>query len=226
MNKLYQSKMIFPVSFLIQSTQFELQPVISHNANQSLSAIFKNTLGMYIYVWVQPTYRQVIFDMMSFSCRSRPKNRDTWMAVSKNAWFLQHFPSWTSQLPSNKPDFTKQVLSSEKIWNQSITFKLPTQREEILIKLANLASLVCDMNCWLGCRVSAQQSVVAGSISSSGDHGIHCWWDQITSKLLSSVSVCGVYVFAGFSGHGHSIHNIIPLHKKEKCRSLSLPLGS
>ena len=33
-----------------------------------------------------------------------------------------------------------------------------------------LASLVCDMNCWLSCRVSAMQSVVAGSISSGGDH--------------------------------------------------------
>ena len=53
----------------------------------------------------------------------------------------------------------------------------------------NLASLVYDMNCWLSCRVSALQSVVAGWISSGGDHGIHCWWDLIRSKQLSSVSV-------------------------------------
>ena len=39
-------------------------------------------------------------------------------------------------------------------------------------------------------QVSAVQSVVAGSISSDGDHGIHCWWDLIRSKQLSSVSVC------------------------------------
>ena len=38
--------------------------------------------------------------------------------------------------------------------------------------LDSLASLVCDMNCWLSCRVSALQSVVAASVSSRGDHGI------------------------------------------------------
>ena len=51
-----------------------------------------------------------------------------------------------------------------------------------------------------------------------GDHGIHCRWELIRSKQLSSVSVCRVYVFTGFSGHGNSIHNIIPLLKK-KCTS-------
>ena len=40
------------------------------------------------------------------------------------------------------------------------------------------------------CRVSAMQSMVAGSISSGGNHGIHCWWDLIRLKQLSSVSVC------------------------------------
>ena len=49
-----------------------------------------------------------------------------------------------------------------------------------------------------------------------GDRGIHCWWDLIRSKELSSVSVCRTQVFAGFSGHGNSIHNIIPLLKKRK----------
>ena len=37
----------------------------------------------------------------------------------------------------------------------------------------DLASFVCDMNSWLSCRVSALQSVIAGLISSSEDHGIH-----------------------------------------------------
>ena len=50
-------------------------------------------------------------------------------------------------------------------------------------------------------RVLALQSVVAG-----GDHSIHCWWDLIRSKQLFSVSVCCAWVFAGFSGHGNSIH--------------------
>ena len=70
---------------------------------------------------------------------------------------------------------------------------------------------------WLSGRVSALHSVVAGSISSGGDHSIHCWWDLIRSKQLSSVSVCCGQVITRFSGHGNSIHNIIPLLKKEKC---------
>ena len=43
------------------------------------------------------------------------------------------------------------------------------------------------MGWWLSCRVSALQYVVAGSISSGGDHGIRWWWDQIRSKQLYSV---------------------------------------
>ena len=30
-------------------------------------------------------------------------------------------------------------------------------------------------------------TVVVGSISSCGNHGVHCWWDLITSKQLFSV---------------------------------------
>ena len=51
--------------------------------------------------------------------------------------------------------------------------------------------------------------MVAGSISNR---------DLIRSKQLSSVSVCRAQVFVGFSGHGNSIHNIIPLLKKENVR--------
>ena len=43
-----------------------------------------------------------------------------------------------------------------------------------LPSLVDLALHTCDMKCWFGCRVSAEQSVVAGSISSGGDYGIHC----------------------------------------------------
>ena len=76
------------------------------------------------------------------------------------------------------------------------------------------------MTSWFGvtclrCGLMALHSVVAGSISNGGDHGIHCWWDLIRSKPLSSVSVCCSQVFAGFSSNGNSIHNIIPLLKKE-----------
>ena len=47
-----------------------------------------------------------------------------------------------------------------------------------------------------------------GSISSGGDYGIHCWWDLIRSKQLSSVSVCRALVFVVFSRHGNSIYPI------------------
>ena len=77
--------------------------------------------------------------------------------------------------------------------------------------LVDLAALVCKVNCWLSCRVSALQSVVAGSIFSGRDHSIHCWWDLIRFEQLSRISVYRVYVFAG---HGNSIHNIIPQLKK------------
>ena len=53
-----------------------------------------------------------------------------------------------------------------------------------------------------------------GLISNGGEYSIYCWWDLIKSKQLSSVSVCCAQVFAGFSGHGNSIHNIITLLKE------------
>ena len=65
------------------------------------------------------------------------------------------------------------------------------------------------MTWWHSCRVLALQSMVAGSISSCGDHSMHCWWALIRSKQLSSVSVWRTYVFAVFSGHGNSVHNIL-----------------
>ena len=46
-------------------------------------------------------------------------------------------------------------------------------------------------------------------------HGILWWWDLIRSKHMSSVSVCHAQGFAGFSGRGNSMHNIILLLKKE-----------
>ena len=80
----------------------------------------------------------------------------------------------------------------------------------------NLASLVGDADRWLSGWVSALPSVVAGSNSSGEDHGIHYWWDLIrSSKQLSSVSVCHVQVFAGFSAHDNLIYSIIPPPKKE-----------
>ena len=45
---------------------------------------------------------------------------------------------------------------------------------------------------------------------------MHMKMTLLRSKQLSSVSVCRAKVFAGFSGHGNSIHNIIPLLKKRK----------
>ena len=67
---------------------------------------------------------------------------------------------------------------------------------------------MCDVHWHLSGRVSALHSMVAGSISSGEDHGIHCWWDLIRSKQLSSVSVCRTQVFARFSDHGNSFASI------------------
>ena len=39
---------------------------------------------------------------------------------------------------------------------------------------------------------------------------------------MSSFSVCLAQVFTGFSRHGNSIHNIIPLLKKKKCTSFEI----
>ena len=58
------------------------------------------------------------------------------------------------------------------------------------ITMTNLALLVCDVDLWLSGRVLALHSVVTGLSSSGGDHGVHCWWDLIRSKQLSSISVC------------------------------------
>ena len=81
----------------------------------------------------------------------------------------------------------------------------------------DLASLVSDVYHWVGGTVSAVHSVVAGAISSGVNHGINCWCDLIRSKHLPRVSVYRVQVFAVFSGHGNSVHYIIPLLKKEEC---------
>ena len=56
--------------------------------------------------------------------------------------------------------------------------------------LVNLAALLCDIDKCLSGRVSDLHSVVACSISSRADHGIHCRWYLIRSKQLSSGSVC------------------------------------
>ena len=85
--------------------------------------------------------------------------------------------------------------------------------------------IMCDVDWWLSGRVSALHSVVAGSIFSGGDHSIYCWWDLIRLKQLSSVSVCHAQMFTGFSSHGNSIHNIIPLLKKENIDLYPCPWG-
>ena len=72
-------------------------------------------------------------------------------------------------------------------------------------------------------HTSDTKSTSHGNCSASGgDHSIHCWWDLIRSKQLSSVSVCRTQVFAGFSGQCNSIHNIIPLLKKENVHLIKI----
>ena len=47
--------------------------------------------------------------------------------------------------------------------------------------IVDLSLLVCNVGRWLNGRVLALHSVVASSISSEGDHGIHCWRGLIRS---------------------------------------------
>ena len=82
------------------------------------------------------------------------------------------------------------------------------------IAMTSRFGIIC-VRCGLSRRVSALHSVVADFIFSGRDHGIHCWWDLIKSKQLSSVSACRAQVFAGFSSRGDSIRNIISQLKKE-----------
>ena len=81
---------------------------------------------------------------------------------------------------------------------------------------------MCDVDRWLSGRVSARQSVVAGSIISARNQGIHNWWVLVKSRQLSSGSVRRVQGFAGFSGYGNSIYNTIPLLQKENMELLVL----
>ena len=66
----------------------------------------------------------------------------------------------------------------------------------------------CNCHVWLVwhclCVIWIDGSVVEFQLSSQGDHGIHCWWDLIRSKQLSSGSICHAQVFARFSGHSNS----------------------
>ena len=47
-------------------------------------------------------------------------------------------------------------------------------------------------------------------------HGFQCGWNLIKPKHLSSGPMCHAHVFAGFSGHGNSIYDLIPLQIKKK----------
>ena len=47
-----------------------------------------------------------------------------------------------------------------------------------------------DQNWWLSYWVSALQSVVAVSISSDGDHGIHCWWGLMRPNKVETAVRC------------------------------------
>ena len=98
-----------------------------------------------------------------------------------DAYFLS---SWEDVALEVTMSYVKSTDVTCKTHSGTLAVQLPW--------LVNLAILVCDMDWWLSCRVLALQSVVAGSISSGGDHSIHSWWDLIRLKQLSSVSVCYV----------------------------------
>ena len=47
-------------------------------------------------------------------------------------------------------------------------------------------------------------TVVVGSISSGGDHGVHCWLDPVRSKQLFSVLYVACRCLPGFCSHENS----------------------
>ena len=120
-------------------------------------------------------------------------------------------------------NFVTLVVTVSSVKSTDVTYKthsglLTTQ----LQWLVDLASLVCVVGWWSEAefRLCILQSLVR-SLVRGGDHSMHCWWNLISSKQLSSVSVSRAKVFARFSGHGNSIYNIIPLLER-KCTFISL----
>ena len=102
-----------------------------------------------------------------------------------------------------------------RMQNQNSTSPHRTQMmsNQIVLVIAQPINLI-----WTGGWVVAFWFYILGGrwfVLQWGDHDIHCWWDLIRLKQLSSVSICRTQVFTGFSGCGNSIHNIIPLLKKE-----------
>ena len=70
--------------------------------------------------------------------------------------------------------------------------------------LVNFGSLVRAVYQWLSGRVSALLSVVAGSVTSSGDQGMNFWTpDKVETAV--QCSVCHMEVLTRFSSHGNSI---------------------
>ena len=86
-------------------------------------------------------------------------------------------------------EMTKSFVKSTDVQGTSalLTTQLPW--------LVNFPSVVCNMDYG---RVSALDAVVAGSISTEGDHGIHDWWDQIRSRQPSCGFVCHAQCFSDF----------------------------
>ena len=104
------------------------------------------------------------------------------------------------------------MYSLQRTWPPQDTFRL-ISRAVTMISWFGISCVPWEL---LAQRLSFG-SVVTGSICRGGRyHGLHCWWDLIRPKKLSSVSVCPAQVFAGFSGHGNSNHNIIHVVKNEK----------
>ena len=135
--------------------------------------------------------------------------KDTY--VSKVLMLKLHSPDLILELTSYRVVVFTVALSSDLSLLNSVYVYIFFWIEELYIInwntmirksgmhwLVNSTMLVCDADQWLSGRFSALHFVVAGSISCGGDHGIHCWWDLLRLKQVSSVSICYMHYLPDF----------------------------
>ena len=113
--------------------------------------------------------------------RSVYRNLRNWRSIKRPQIAVPKLYNWAISSYRTQVTPNPQVMVIARPNNLNVSCKLFGYLAALLLWLVDLASLVCDMNWWLSCRVSALQSVVAWSISSCGDYGIHSWCDLIRS---------------------------------------------
>ena len=84
-----------------------------------------------------------------------------------------------------------------KLYKENVSLLFNKTHTHTFIYIYIYDWLIWHRSCvaWTGgplVEVRFLHSGVTSSISRGGDHGMHCWWDQIRSKQLSCMSHVGV----------------------------------